>query len=172
MSDRIAVMSGGRVEQNATPERMYEEPETVFVADFLGVSNLMQVRAEGLDGGACRTKLGDFTLRAACGEVAHHGETYVVIRPERVGIEPPGPLSPLSHDVCGQPFGYRSADSGRGAGDQCGCGVHIWLRRHGAHLPRFHPDRSVWLESKVDRPVWIRQGGGRLNQDRPDCLLR
>src|SRR5690348_15038933 len=45
MSDRIAVMSGGRVEQIATPAAMYEEPQTVFVADFLGVSNLMGVTA-------------------------------------------------------------------------------------------------------------------------------
>jgi spermidine/putrescine transport system ATP-binding protein len=88
MSDRIAVMSGGRVEQVATPERMYEEPETVFVADFLGVSNLMRVHAEGPDSGACRTRLGDFALRAGCGEVAQRGETHVVIRPERVAIEP------------------------------------------------------------------------------------
>jgi spermidine/putrescine transport system ATP-binding protein len=88
MSDRIAVMSGGRVEQVATPEQMYEEPETVFVADFLGVSNLMAVTAEGGDGNACRTKLGDFVLRADCGEVGQRGETHVVIRPERVSIEP------------------------------------------------------------------------------------
>jgi spermidine/putrescine transport system ATP-binding protein len=88
MSDRIAVMSGGRVEQIATPERMYEEPETVFVADFLGVSNLMQVTAAGADGGACRTRLGEFALRAGCGEIGYAGETYVVIRPERVVIEP------------------------------------------------------------------------------------
>jgi spermidine/putrescine transport system ATP-binding protein len=90
MSDRIAVMSGGRVEQIATPERMYEEPETVFVADFLGVSNLMRVTAEGDDGSACRTKLGDFALRAGCGEIGQQGETHVVIRPERVVIEPYG----------------------------------------------------------------------------------
>ncbi|HLY87033.1 MAG TPA: ABC transporter ATP-binding protein [Gaiellaceae bacterium] len=88
MSDRIAVMSGGRVEQIATPEGMYEEPETVFVADFLGVSNLMRVRAEGADGGACLTVLGDFSLRAGRGEIAHQGETHIVIRPERVVIEP------------------------------------------------------------------------------------
>jgi ABC-type Fe3+/spermidine/putrescine transport system ATPase subunit len=88
MSDRIAVMARGHVEQIATPERMYEEPETVFVADFLGVSNLMQVTAEGQDGNACRTKLGDFFLRAGCGELGHRGETFVVIRPERVSVEP------------------------------------------------------------------------------------
>ena len=88
MSDRIAVMCGGRVEQIATPELMYQEPETVFVADFLGVSNLMEVTAEGQDGGSCRTKLDDFGLRAGCGEIGHVGETHVVIRPERVVIEP------------------------------------------------------------------------------------
>ena len=88
MSDRIAVMSGGHVEQVATPEQMYEEPETVFVADFLGVSNLMRVTAEGADGGACRTRLGEFALSAGCGELVVRGETHVVIRPERVVIEP------------------------------------------------------------------------------------
>jgi spermidine/putrescine transport system ATP-binding protein len=88
MSDRIAVMSGGRVEQIATPEQMYEEPQTVFVADFLGVSNLMLATAEGPDGAACRVKVGDFSLRAGCGEVGMRGETHVVIRPERVVIEP------------------------------------------------------------------------------------
>ena len=87
MSDRIAVMSGGRVEQVATPERMYEEPETVFVADFLGVSNLMRVTADGAEGDACRTRLGDFALRAGCGEIGAQGETHVVIRPERIAIE-------------------------------------------------------------------------------------
>jgi spermidine/putrescine transport system ATP-binding protein len=88
MSDRIAVMSDGHVEQIGTPEEMYEAPETVFVADFLGVSNLMTVTADGADAGACRARVGDFTLRAAQGDVAARGETRVVIRPERVRVEP------------------------------------------------------------------------------------
>src|SRR5712692_3605487 len=41
MSDRLAVMSRGRIEQVGTPEELYERPTTEFVADFLGVSNLM-----------------------------------------------------------------------------------------------------------------------------------
>ena len=41
MSDRIAVMNKGSVEQAGTPREVYEEPRTVFVADFLGVSNLL-----------------------------------------------------------------------------------------------------------------------------------
>jgi len=88
MSDRIAVMSGGRVEQVASPAEMYEEPQTVFVADFLGVSNLMRIASEGLDGGACRVRLGDYSLLAGNGNLASRGETRIVIRPERVRIEP------------------------------------------------------------------------------------
>ena len=47
MSDRMAVMSGGVVEQLGTPRDVYEEPTSVFVADFLGVSNLMSASADG-----------------------------------------------------------------------------------------------------------------------------
>jgi spermidine/putrescine transport system ATP-binding protein len=88
MSDRIAVMSGGHVEQVATPTTMYEEPETVFVADFLGVSNLMHVHVEGAEQGRCRARLGDFMLHAGRGDLDGRGETRMVIRPERVRIEP------------------------------------------------------------------------------------
>ena len=47
MSDRIAVMNGGHVEQAGPPQAVYEEPETLFVADFLGVSNLISPTADG-----------------------------------------------------------------------------------------------------------------------------
>ena len=47
MSDRIAVMSQGQVEQVGPPQEIYEEPRTAYVADFLGVSNLMDATARG-----------------------------------------------------------------------------------------------------------------------------
>src|SRR5262245_48298490 len=69
MSDRIAVMSDGRVEQVASPTEVYEEPATTFVADFLGVSNLMDAHARGVDGrGHCQVKAGGFDLRCARGD--------------------------------------------------------------------------------------------------------
>ena len=67
MSDRIAVMYRGRVEQAASPKEIYEEPDTVFVADFLGVSNLLDATAVGQDGAACTVQVGDRTLRAQQG---------------------------------------------------------------------------------------------------------
>ncbi len=88
MSDRIAVMSNGKVEQVAEPQEVYEEPSTTFVADFLGVSNLMTATAHGESNGRCRVTVGDFELLAGRGDVATTGETKIVIRPERVHIEP------------------------------------------------------------------------------------
>jgi spermidine/putrescine transport system ATP-binding protein len=89
MSDRIAVMSNGRVEQVGPPRSVYEEPSTVFVADFLGVSNLLPVTALGADRqGHCRIRLGDFELRAARGSADMRGNTRATIRPERVRLAP------------------------------------------------------------------------------------
>jgi spermidine/putrescine transport system ATP-binding protein len=88
MSDRIAVMNKGRVEQAAPPKGIYEEPETVFVADFLGVSNLLEAEAVGQDGAACTVKVGDRMLRAQRGSTSARGEVKVMIRPERIVIEP------------------------------------------------------------------------------------
>lgn len=90
MSDRIAIMSNGHIEQVATPQEMYEAPATVFVADFLGVSNLMEATSLGLDArGHCRIKLGSFDLLAERG-AAPGGNTKATIRPERVRLEPHG----------------------------------------------------------------------------------
>jgi ABC-type Fe3+/spermidine/putrescine transport system ATPase subunit len=61
LSDRLAVMAGGRIEQVGTPAELYEQPASADVAGFLGVANLM-------------------TATAASGEVR------VVIRPERVRL--------------------------------------------------------------------------------------
>ena len=68
MSDRIAVMSQGHVEQVGAPQDIYEAPATAYVADFLGVSNLMDTVAEGAADGGCRVKLGDFVLMAGEGQ--------------------------------------------------------------------------------------------------------
>ncbi len=95
MSDRLAVMSNGRIEQIGPPEEVYEEPSTAYVADFLGVSNLMDATAYGPTEGGCTVRFGDFELIAGQGEPDAHGEVKLSIRPERVDLEasrtPPAP---------------------------------------------------------------------------------
>ena len=84
MSDSLAVMRDGIVEQAGTPREVYEEPKTTFVAEFLGTSNLMTASA---DGGAVR--LGDVRLGVA-GSPPASGDARLTIRPERIRIEPAG----------------------------------------------------------------------------------
>ncbi len=88
MSDRLAVMNHGRIVQLGTPEEVYNEPADAYVADFLGVSNLMDARVEpGGDGrGPCRLRLGDFTLQAEAGRLDVTGAVKVAIRPERIHL--------------------------------------------------------------------------------------
>ncbi|HEX4011274.1 MAG TPA: ABC transporter ATP-binding protein [Solirubrobacteraceae bacterium] len=86
MSDRVAVMNGGRVEHIGTPEAVYESPATVFVADFLGVSNLMDAQTVDRGPEHCTVSVGDFRLRAACGDLDARGAVKVVARPERVEL--------------------------------------------------------------------------------------
>ena len=89
MSDRIAVMNGGHVEQTGAPRAIYEQPETEFVADFLGVSNLIDGEATA-DGDACALRVGEQVLRAEHGATDCRGTVKAMIRPERVGVEPHG----------------------------------------------------------------------------------
>lgn len=88
MSDRVAVMRGGQVEQAASPREVYEEPATLFVADFLGVSNLVSADATGPDGGSCVLRVGERALRAEHGQTGARGAVKAMIRPERLGVEP------------------------------------------------------------------------------------
>jgi spermidine/putrescine transport system ATP-binding protein len=94
MSDRIAVMSQGRVEQVGPPKEIYEEPATAYVADFLGVSNLMEATASGQTDGGCKVALGEFNLVAGQGDASASGPTKITIRPERVDLEAHGTTGP------------------------------------------------------------------------------
>jgi spermidine/putrescine transport system ATP-binding protein len=86
MSDQIAVMSQGLVEQVGTPREVYEEPTTEFVADFLGISNLLGAELVSVHDGECRLQVGEFTLKAHGGDASLRGSVKCVVRPERVRV--------------------------------------------------------------------------------------
>ena len=88
MSDRLAVMRSGRIVQLGPPQEVYAEPADTYVADFLGVSNLMEVRITRRGPGqACVIALGESSLKAAFGGADAPDSARAVIRPERVRIE-------------------------------------------------------------------------------------
>ena len=95
MSDRIAVMNGGHVEQIGTPREIYERPHTSFVADFIGSLNALDLRIDELVGVNAVMRFGEAErLVVPVGPGHRAGESVrVAVRPERVQIEPVG--SPL-----------------------------------------------------------------------------
>src|SRR5206468_7999495 len=83
MSDRIAVMNAGHVEQEAAPREIYEEPATAFVANFLGVSNLIDAQAKGPSGDGAELDIGGVSVQALQGDIGRRGPVQVMIRPAR-----------------------------------------------------------------------------------------
>jgi len=84
LSDRIAVMSRGRIEQLGAPREIYERPASRFVADFIGASTVLRCRAVARDLVALAPGL---TIRVAVGEALRAGEEVeLAIRPERVRL--------------------------------------------------------------------------------------
>ena len=97
ISDQIAVMNKGRIEQLALPADLYNKPETRFVADFIGHANLFEGSIHIQDGAALLNIGNDMQLR--CGTVPGRGEEgkkkTVLIRPENIhlALEPDGSVN-------------------------------------------------------------------------------
>ena len=92
LSDRIAVLSHGHIEQIGPPDEIYERPATSFVAEFIGNSNLLPatIVERGEREVIVEIERG-LRLRSAGGNLAGDGdEVVVLIRPERIQIKAPG----------------------------------------------------------------------------------
>lgn len=90
LSDRVAVMNRGRIEQVGTATSVYDAPKTAFVADFLGEANLLPAVVEGTSDNRCqvRTKAGQL-LSVSVGAPAGFatGQNVIVsLRPEKVHV--------------------------------------------------------------------------------------
>jgi len=84
MSDRIAVMNRGRVEQIGSPEHIYDWPETTFVAGFIGVSNLMPATVAGPN----RVKLESGPeIEADTDTLPSGASCHAVVRPEKLRVD-------------------------------------------------------------------------------------
>ncbi len=90
MSDKIAVMNRGVVEQVSDPETVYERPATTFVAGFIGVSNLMpgEVISANGDGAKLRLDAGPTVRTPGTGGASAGERAHAVVRPEKLVLTP------------------------------------------------------------------------------------
>jgi putative spermidine/putrescine transport system ATP-binding protein len=88
ISDRIAVFDQGRIRQLASPAQLYEAPETVFVAQFLGETNCLGGTVTEMAQSSCRAVLetGDIVVAAPAGGLRPGDRTIVCVRPESVQL--------------------------------------------------------------------------------------
>jgi spermidine/putrescine transport system ATP-binding protein len=84
MADRIAIMNGGRIEQLGTPSELYEQPQTAFVAGFLGISNLLPGDVVGPD--AVRLDDGNTVRVPSEALQGRSGRVAVGVRPEKIRL--------------------------------------------------------------------------------------
>jgi spermidine/putrescine transport system ATP-binding protein len=97
MSDRIAVMSKGKILQIGSPREIYDRPSERFVANFIGETNFLEGEVTGLEGSFARVRLASgATIAAGLPEgLKPEGRVTVVVRPEHADLVKPGGAADL-----------------------------------------------------------------------------
>ncbi|WP_327579058.1 ABC transporter ATP-binding protein [Streptomyces sp. NBC_00145] len=90
MSDQIAVMSRGVVHQVGTPEQVYNDPADLFVADFVGTSNLVKGAVLGRENGSLRVRIDGLDECVQVSSDAESENVVLAIRPESLTLLPAG----------------------------------------------------------------------------------
>uniref|UniRef100_UPI001AED0916 ABC transporter ATP-binding protein n=1 Tax=Ensifer aridi TaxID=1708715 RepID=UPI001AED0916 len=95
MADRVAVFDDGRIQQIASPMRLYDEPETAFVAAFVGENNQLPAKVVQSEGELCEVLLHDGSRGRGIStrQLNPESNAMMVIRPERISVSPTGDYS-------------------------------------------------------------------------------
>jgi len=157
MSDRIAVMQAGKVEQLGTPEELYERPTTRFVADFIGSTNLLRGRVEP-----------DGWVRLTSGEmahVAHDGlavgtDVEISVRPEAITLVPTSAQGAIQATVeqaayLGSTISYRVRTAG-------GLALTVLTPKTEIRIPVDSDVAVTWSPAEA---LVLGGGPGRLEED-------
>jgi spermidine/putrescine transport system ATP-binding protein len=173
LSDRIAVMDRGRVEQLGSPEELYDRPHSRFVAGFIGTTNLLEAVVERVDGPVAVVRLADGERGLAKAGAAAGGDTVdVAIRPEAIHLEPANPGDPPPSDTSGMALGGEILQSA-----YLGTAVSFRVRTVGGEtlavvVPRGHQRFGIGDAVRVrwhadDAMVLPRPVAGEAREERP-----
>ncbi|OGB91888.1 MAG: hypothetical protein A2Z31_05995 [candidate division NC10 bacterium RBG_16_65_8] len=139
ISERLAVMNAGLVEQVGFPWDVYQAPQSAFVAQFIGTSNALAGRLEATEGDWARVDVGGWTLRARR-RAGLAGRVLAVFRPEALSLVTAGRQSPdatvaeavvVSREFLGAVLRYRLRLDG---------GALIHLDEHKPDAARLHQE--------------------------------
>ena len=150
MSDRIAVMSKGKVLQIGKPVEIYERPNCKFVADFIGTSNFLEGKVKSLEGGKADVYVPALNAEVkglVSGAVAVGSDAAISIRPEKIRLADKSILS----QNC---FEGRIVSS-----VYIGSDTHLIVEVNGLRLKVWEQNKISSLDPKayyiVGQPVWL-----------------
>jgi spermidine/putrescine transport system ATP-binding protein len=151
MSDRIAVMSNGKVEQIGDPTEIYHHPSSVFVAGFIGQANLWSGTSKGTDGDLAVVDTLGTTIRSASEQsFAADSEVTVMVRPESVHVSVDAPAdrsAAVEAKVSDLVFQGPVIRLALTAADGHDIIAHIG---GSSGLPMLHPGDAVWASWSPD----------------------
>jgi spermidine/putrescine ABC transporter ATP-binding subunit len=152
MSDRIAVMNQGRIEQIGTPSELYDAPSSRFVASFIGESNLFEGRIVAVEPDRVSVDVPGIGLLIAPNResVVADSDIAVTVRPEKIVFTDGGvfgSMNALDAVVEGVVF----VGDSRRYEVRAGTGLHLVVKQHNrAGLRQYQPGDAVHLQWHVD----------------------
>jgi spermidine/putrescine ABC transporter ATP-binding subunit len=111
MSDRVAVMHDGRIQQAGTPREIYDRPRTEFVATFLGASNILEATVKGKEGTGTMIDVAGNMLHVGALSADAGARLRFALRPEKISIGPAGPDSAAGVQATVREAIYRGAQT-------------------------------------------------------------
>ncbi len=106
MSDRVAVMQDGRIQQAGTPKEIYNHPRTEFVATFLGASNIVTATVRGHDGDKTAVEFAGRTLTVGRLDAEPGAAVKFALRPEKIVLRKDAPVQATVREAI-----YRGAQT-------------------------------------------------------------
>ncbi len=150
MSDRIAVMRSGRVEQIATPGDLYDRPETEFVAQFMGVPNILTATISKVSAGKAEADCeGLPPLRFRAEEASVGDAVKLALRPSNIGLEPAGKVRSNSASILIADASFAGDVVRVAARTEAGIELAVEVDRRGNTDIRLEPG-SKWLATWND----------------------
>lgn len=165
MSDRIAIVNAGRLEQVGSAHEIYHRPATRFAADFIGQANLLEVRRIGQGENAVRVVAAgglELTLPRATWPGGAEA-ALIAVRPEKVHISKTRPAASLPADAVNVFEARIEEKVFQGATDHLvvatptGTRLSVIVANEGAYGETFHPGDRVYCGLHADDLVVIRE---------------
>jgi putative spermidine/putrescine transport system ATP-binding protein len=163
LSDRIAVFNDGRIEQTGTPTDLYEFPNSLFVAQFLGESSLFH----GVARGGREVDTNGHRLAADRGEQPNGTPVAVVVRPERIRIEPDGPRPDSNNAVPGRILQHIYFGNSRKVEVRLEDGTTVLVRESAGALSPANADDRVWLTFHPNDAAILATGDAQVATPQP-----